>query len=152
MRRRSSATFIRSSTVRGLHEKAVDLPACVQERLETHVMKAPSPRRGIEGATMADDNKDRVLRSFSSLNEAAIEHLQGKYGQDVQVQSTKAVLSQILSHIDRRTVVDIGAVAAYDRGFDRTSPGYDKYYDRDRASSIEDLVTNPQVSKLVRGE
>jgi hypothetical protein len=107
-----------------------------------------------QGAVMVDDKDEgRVPRSFGSLNEAAIEHLQGKYGQEVQVQSTKAVLVEILSHIDRRSAIDVGAVAAYDRGFDRTVPGYDKFYDRDRASmSIGDLVTNPQVGKVARGE
>jgi len=104
---------------------------------------------------MADQHEEgRVPRSFSSLNEAAIEHLQGKYGQDVQVTSTKAVLNEILSHIDRKSVIDVGAVAAYDRGFDRTNPGYDKYYDRDRAAlNMGDLVTNPAaLGKATRGE
>ena len=102
---------------------------------------------------MADDKNDegRVPKSFGTLNEAAVEHLQGKYGQDVQVRSTKAVLAEILSHIDRRSVVDVGSVAAYDRGFDRTSPGYDKYYDRDRAAlTMEDLVRPGDIGKLGR--
>lgn len=98
---------------------------------------------------MADqkgDDSSRIPASFGSLNQAAVEHLQGKYGQDIQVRSTKAVLSEILSHVDRKFTLDVGAVAAYDRGFDRTSPGYDKYYDRDRAAlTAADLVSNPAI-------
>ncbi|MBC8085710.1 MAG: hypothetical protein H7Z40_00475 [Phycisphaerae bacterium] len=99
-----------------------------------------------------ENDEGRIPKSFDSLNQTAIAHLQGKYGQDVQVTSTKAVLAEILAHIDRRSVLDVGAVAAYDRGFDRTSPGYDKYYDRDRSSlSIQDLVSQPgQIGRAAR--
>ena len=86
--------------------------------------------------------------AFSALNKAAIDHLQGKYGQDVQLHSTNAALRAILSQIDRKVIT--GNVSAYDRGFDRTSPGYDRYYDRDRSNIVNpaDLVINPVIDVI----
>jgi hypothetical protein len=100
---------------------------------------------------MANVPEKENAAGFSTLNKAAMESLQGKYGDDVQFYSTNAALRAILSQIDRKVIT--GNVAAYDRGFDRTNPGYDKYYDRDRAALINpaDLVTQPiEVTKQIR--
>lgn len=81
-------------------------------------------------------------KEFQALNRVALEALQGEFGFQIQVRSAKVAINEILKSIDKLTPVDI--VAAYDRGFDRTSPGYDRYYDRDRnISSPLDLVSQP---------
>lgn len=89
-----------------------------------------------------DSNED--IANFEALNAAALDHLQGKFGHEVRVSSTRAALSEILRNIDRKGIGSLTNAAEYDRGFDRTSPGYDKYYDRDRANiNPADLVSNP---------
>jgi hypothetical protein len=74
---------------------------------------------------------------FETLNRAALDHLQGKYGHEVRVKTTRAALNEILNNIDRKNLGEVATPAEYDKGFDRTSPGYDKTYDRDRADMSE---------------
>jgi hypothetical protein len=93
---------------------------------------------------MSNSEDPKAMQAFEALNETALAHLQGKYGQEVRLSTTRAALNEILRNIDRR-VVGPGGIAAYDRGFDRTSPGYDKYYDRDRAMNPADAIINPGI-------
>lgn len=63
-------------------------------------------------------------------------------GKDVNLnlRSAHTAIGKILADIDSVK----NAVAVFDRGFDRTSPGFDRYYDRDRnMESIKDKVINP---------
>jgi hypothetical protein len=69
---------------------------------------------------------DLSLNELQALNPKTLQDLHEKYGLEVQIRSNSAAVNQILTSLGK-----IGPQAAFQRGFDRTSPGYDKYYNRD---------------------
>lgn len=111
---------------------------------------------------MADDSsgEERVTidaRTLSNLNPEVLARLRSEFGIAVEIKSTKPGLTALLDSLTKGgSVAGVGAEAAYDRGFDRTSPGYDKFYDRDRGSlTVADQITNPGIdisalNKLIR--
>ena len=68
---------------------------------------------------------------FQALNEAALAALQGKYGAIIKIRSTTASIQEILKDVDRASFPGTIGELEYDKGFDRTNPGYDRRYDRD---------------------
>ncbi len=82
------------------------------------------------------------LQDLQALGPDALAELQKQHGLEIQLRSSAAGIDKIASNL--ATNAAKMAQAAFDRGFDRTTPGYDKYYDRDRAMmNPADLVTNP---------
>ncbi|MDQ1833642.1 hypothetical protein [Massilia scottii] len=104
---------------------------------------------------MAEENEsgeERVVldaRTLQSISPETLARLRSEFGMSVELKSTKPGLSGLLDSLTRGGTITTpqGMVAAYDRGFDRTSPGYDKYYDRDRAlaNPAQDLI-NPAIN------
>lgn len=79
---------------------------------------------------------------LQALTPDKLKELQERFGLEVQIRSSSAGIAKILGAIGRPG--DISRVAVYDRGFDRTSPGYDKYYDRDRSSVFDKVLDPPE--------
>jgi hypothetical protein len=79
---------------------------------------------------------------FRSLTPERLTALQARYGLELRIRSSAAGVAALLGELKKEPGA-ISLMADYDRGFDRTSPGYDKYYDRDRAIMFrpEDLVS-----------
>lgn len=84
---------------------------------------------------MPDESRDISPADFVALNSAAVEALEGKYGLSIRIRARSAALAAVLKEIEK--ISPTGPVSEYDRGFDRTSPGYDKYYDRDRSAVVD---------------
>ena len=92
-------------------------------------------------------NTPLSAHELASLDPQKLADLQAKHGLEINLRSTSAAISDVL-----KTVGRAGAVAEYDRGFDRTTPGYDKYYDRDKAMiNPADLVSDPARVKAAMG-
>ncbi len=72
-------------------------------------------------------------RDLSALSPEALNRLRSEFGATVELRASKPGMAALLDNLSGRISAGAGAVAEYDRGFDRTNPGYDKYYDRDRA-------------------
>ncbi len=66
---------------------------------------------------------------LQALSPDRLKALQKKYGLELQIRSTAEGIGKLLGELGRP--VDIGMVAEFTRGFDRTSGGFDRYYDRD---------------------
>lgn len=94
---------------------------------------------------MPDSKKDVSPQELKILNATAIEALQGNFGADIQIRST----SKVIDHLLNKTLPNKDSVAAFDRVFDRTNPGYDKMYDRDSKHDLSDLVINPGIFELL---
>ena len=85
------------------------------------------------------DEKDKTFtsavelsaRDLQALDPAVLKDLQEQHGLEIQVRSNSTAINKILEGIGRPA--GLRAVADFTRGFDRTSPGYDKYYNRDYA-------------------
>lgn len=81
------------------------------------------------------------LQDLQALSPEVLAQLQKEHGLEIQVRSSSAGIDRLAQNLGGAQAL---RKAEYDRGFDRTSPGYDKYYDRDRAMvNPADLVTNP---------
>lgn len=96
---------------------------------------------------MSDEKQFVVDLDASDLKALTFESLQAlhkKHGLEVQVRSTRAVIDEILSEVGRE---GLGPVAEFTRGFDRTSPGFDRYYNRDipTLTKLGDELINPAV-------
>lgn len=92
-----------------------------------------------------DANVDLSLTEFQSLDPQVLQDLQKQHGLEVQVRSNSAAVNAILTSLGR----SIGKAAEFTRGFDRTSPGYDKYYNRDFVQARPgDAVINPATMTL----
>lgn len=84
------------------------------------------------------------LETLSALHPDMLKELKEKHGLEIQVRSSQPGIDRLTSSIP----VKKAGAAEYDRGFDRTNPGYDKYYDRDKAMiNPGELVSQP--AKLV---
>lgn len=114
---------------------------------------------------MAEDSKnpkeERVAldaRTLTSLDPETLARLRSEFGVSVELKSTKPGLAALLDNLTKGGVAGSALLPAaeYDRGFDRTSPGYDKYYDRDRSMvNPSEAVSNPSfdasiLNKLIR--
>jgi hypothetical protein len=94
---------------------------------------------------MPDQDKQAVELSAGDLKALSLESLESlhqKYGLDVQIRSSRVAIDQILKEIGREGP---GAAAEFTRGFDRTSGGFDRYYNRDipTMERLGDEVINP---------
>lgn len=99
---------------------------------------------------MAEERVTLDARTLSSLDPETLSRLRSEFGATVELKTTKPGLTALLDNLSKTGVADLAMAADYDRGFDRTSPGYDKYYDRDRAmSNPADLVTNPAIDASI---
>ena len=98
----------------------------------------------------SDKEKESVVIDASTLHALrpeTIARLKNEFGATFELRASKEGLAALLDSVNKGNVpVGLGAVAAYDRGFDRTNPGYDKFYDRDKASLV-DSITNPAITK-----
>lgn len=114
-------------------------------------------RRGFP--TMAEDNsgEERVVldaRTLGSIDPETLARLRSEFGISVELRSNKPGLTAMLDNLTKPgasgTLTGVAAQAAYDRGFDRTNPGYDKFYDRDQALlDPAAAVSNPAVDAAV---
>jgi hypothetical protein len=102
---------------------------------------------------MADSSEketDRVVidvTTLHALRPETIARLKNEFGATFELRASKEGLAALLDSVNKGSIpVGLGKVAEYDRGFDRTNPGYDKFYDRDKASLV-DSITNPVVNK-----
>jgi predicted lipoprotein with Yx(FWY)xxD motif len=88
----------------------------------------------------------KIPAGFSALNQSAIEYLQGKYGQDVQLSSTTAALKAVIDLVERESLVLSDDTGYCRQSFDRTSPGYSKSYDKcsDRLFAEEISAKKPE--------
>ncbi|MEU6432429.1 hypothetical protein ABZ860_41535 [Microbispora sp. NPDC046973] len=79
------------------------------------------------------------LRTLSMDN---LRELQERFGLEISIHSTRTAIDTILRDIGREGG---GLTAEFTRGFDRTSPGYDRYYNRDIPTSLpgEEIVLPP---------
>jgi hypothetical protein len=103
------------------------------------------PETNPQPAAAGGDEERVVLdaRTLASLAPETMEKLRSEFGATIELRASKPGMASILESLTGRvTAGGIGAAAEYDRGFDRTSPGYDKYYDRDRTSltTMEEVV------------
>lgn len=73
------------------------------------------------------------LSDLQSLDPALLKELQEQHGLEIQVRSNSDAINRLLQGLGRTGVSDATNAAEFTRGFDRTSPGYDKYYNRDFA-------------------
>ena len=94
---------------------------------------------------MADESQHAVELSAADLKALTADNLEAlhqKFGVEVQIRSTKTAIDEILKTIGRE---GIGPVAEFTRGFDRTSGGFDRYYNRDipTMQRFGDEVINP---------
>lgn len=80
-------------------------------------------------------------KELAALNPKALANLQDKYGLEVEIRSNSGAINDILADLGNQGLT--AAAKEFVRGFDRTSPGYDRYYDRDNALNPADLVSNP---------
>lgn len=98
---------------------------------------------------MSPDDEEHVIidsRTLAALAPETLDKLRSEFGASVQLRASKQGMAALLDSLTGKPTVSAGMRAAYDRGFDRTSPGYDKYYDRDRAAlTAADPVSNPPV-------
>lgn len=82
---------------------------------------------------MADEKKaidstvELSAQDLQALDPKVLSDLQAKHGLEIQVRSNSAAINTILTGLGRPGLTQ----AEFTRGFDRTSPGYDKYYNRD---------------------
>jgi hypothetical protein len=103
----------------------------------------------------ADSGEERVVldaRTLQSINPETLARLRSEFGMSVELKSTKPGLSALLDGLTKGSAAttQMARAAAYDRGFDRTNPGYDKFYDRDRAMrNMMESVVNPAVDASV---
>lgn len=103
---------------------------------------------------MADSKTELSVKDLQALDPKALQELHNKYGLEVQIRSNSTAINQILTSLGRTVSAD----SAFTRGFDRTSPGYDRYYDRDNAQMrpgeevINPAVTLGQVLKTLSAE
>jgi len=104
----------------------------------------------------ASSDKDKEMASvvvdastLRALNPETLDRLKNEFGAKFELHASKEGLASLLDSVNRAKSLtgSVPPVGAYDRGFDRTSPGYDKFYDRDRAiltaSTASDAVVNP---------
>lgn len=102
-------------------------------------------------ADQQDPQEERVsldARTLSSLSPETLARLRSEFGLSVELKSTKPGLTALLDGLTKPGAVNptLATADAYDRGFDRTSPGYDKFYDRDRAMvNPADALINPAI-------
>lgn len=98
---------------------------------------------------MSEEHDRRSVElSGDELKAVSVENLRGlhqKYGLEVSIRSTRKAIDEILKEIGRD---DFGLAADFTRGFDRTSGGYNRYYDRDIAifEQFEDVI-NPGIER-----
>jgi hypothetical protein len=64
------------------------------------------------------------------LDPEMLARLRSEFGISVELKSVKPGLTALLDNLTKGGAGSPSA-AEYDRGFDRTNPGYDKFYDRD---------------------
>jgi hypothetical protein len=79
-------------------------------------------------------------QELASLTPETLEDLRQKHGLEINLRSSAPGVNRILTQLGREAEV----AADFTRGFDRTSGGFDRYYDRDIAS-LDPLerVSNP---------
>lgn len=107
----------------------------------------PPPEKPSEGASDDPTGAKRAIdvspEDLQALTPDALRELQQKHGLELSIRSSARGIDKILETLGRE---EIGNIAVFDRGFDRTSPGYDKYYNRDRNDEIAkifDPAINP---------
>jgi hypothetical protein len=70
---------------------------------------------------------------FQAVNQTALDALQGKFGVSLRFRSSSAAMHEVLKKIEKEaSEEETTKPREFDRGFDRTKPGYDKHYDRER--------------------
>lgn len=83
---------------------------------------------------MAEEQDERIVElrgeDLRALSAESLRRLNEKYGVEVSVRSTRGAIDELLKELARE---DIGIIAQgqFTRGFDRSFPGFDRYYDRD---------------------
>ena len=111
---------------------------------------------------MAQQSDQVPEDGFSALNRSAIEYLQGKYGQNLQVNSTTAALKSVIDIIARDNIKESGITLVNADGeyckqsFDRTMPGYGRAYDKCSdtftVEAVDPAALSAQAAGLAGGE
>jgi hypothetical protein len=98
---------------------------------------------------MPDKTEERITLDHTTLKNLepdTLARLRSEFGASVELKSTKPGLIALLDNLTKAGGAVVASDNAYDRGFDRTNPGYDRYYDRAGAArTLNEEVINPAI-------
>ncbi len=89
-----------------------------------------------------NSSAELTLNELQAVDPEILKELQEKYGLEIQVRSNSEAINQLLQGVGRTAAL---SPQEFTRGFDRTNPGYDKFYDRDGpgGGGSREQVTKP---------